>query len=295
MKPTCVLFALLSCLLGMGETPLQAAPPAGWVLVFNDEFEAAALDETKWNTTMHFAGAMGPRYHNETYLSYTLDEEARIGGGLLRLRTDRRTISGSEPMGLFHYSQGLVSTHDKFTFTHGYIEIRAKYPGGRGLWPCFWLMPEDQSWPPEFDIGEYYGGQRKMHHGLAHGTMLDPQWDSTGDHETDFVNAWHTIALEWTAGRAVWLVDGVVRKTVVANYVPTVAMYVILSNSVSSRYGPSGEPDAETIFPNHFEIDYVRIYQPPKAIATAEPPPPAPAKTVESAAVLAILPGPPLP
>ena len=281
-------------------SPLRADPPADWRLVFNDEFKGSQLDTTKWNTTMEFAGTQGPRYHNEFYLSYTLDEDVVVGEGSLRLLTDRRTISGSEPIGLFDYSQGLVSTHDKFSFTHGYIEIRAKYPGGKGLWPCFWLMPEQQqSWPPEFDIGEYYGGQRKMHHGLAYGSMREPQWDSTGDKETDFVNEWHTIALEWTKGKAVWYVDNVVRKTVVADYVPDGPMYVILSNSVSSAQGPSGAPDEHTVFPNQFEIDYIRIWQAPPApapaVIAAELPVVAKPKPVETPSIVAILPASPLP
>lgn len=272
---------------------LHAEPPAGWRLVFSDEFDGTQLDTSKWNTTMEFPGTHGPRYHNEFYLSYTLDEDVLIQDGHLRLRTDRQTISGSEPIGLFDYSQGLVSTHDKFSFTHGYVEIRAKYPGGKGLWPCFWLMPAEQSWPPEFDIAEYYGGQRKMHHGLAHGDMRQPQWDSTGDTDTDFVNEWHTIALEWTPGKAVWLVDGVVRKTVIADYVPSSPMYVILSNSVSSAYGPSGAPDEHTVFPNQFEIDYIRIWQAPKPeLIATEPAKPKPAETPS---IIAILPTTPLP
>ena len=195
----------------------------------------------------------------------------RIRGGLLRLRSDRRTVEGAERPGMFAYTQGLVSSHGKFDYTHGYIEICAKYPGGKGMWPCFWLMPQHQSWPPEFDIAEYYGGQRKMHHGLAHGTAHEPRWDSTGDSETDFTSGWHTYSLEWMPGRAVWSVDCIPRKIVNADYVPNVAMYVILSNSVSSRLGPSGEPDENTVFPNYFEIDYVRVYQPPPG-ATIEAP-----------------------
>ncbi len=287
------LFVLgFAALVWSGRLSLCAAPPDGWRLVFSDEFDTGELDTEKWATTMEFAGTHGPRYHNEYYLSYTLDEDALTAGGLLRLRTDRRVVSGSEPIGLFEYSQGLVSTHGKFTFTHGYIEIRAKFPGGKGLWPCFWLMPEHQSWPPEFDIAEYYGGQRKMHHGLAYGSMHEPLWDSTGDTETAFENTWRTYALEWTPGRAVWSVDGVARKTVVADYVPALPRYVILSNSVSSRIGPSGEPDDATVFPNFFEIDYVRIYQAPPKIIAAEPPKP---KPVEPPPIFAILPGAPLP
>jgi len=259
---------------------------------------------------MDFPGTHGPRYHNEYYQSYTLDDDVIVRDGLLRLRTERRSVSGEEPIGLFDYSQGLVSTADKFTFTYGYVEIRAKYPGGKGMWPCFWLMPQDgSSWPPEFDIAEYYGGQHKMHHGLAYGTMRETKWDSSGDTQTDFVNNWHIIALEWTPGKAVWYVDGVACKTVIADYVPNVPMYVLLSNSVSSRLGPSGAPDENTVFPNDFAIDYVRVYQPPAALilAKAEPAPsipkapepvkePAPAAVPEPAKpIIAVLPATALP
>ena len=254
-------FLQLATLL-ISASSLQAGPPAGWAQVFADEFDAGALDTKKWGTTMAFAGIHGPRYHNEYYASYTVDEDVIIEGGTLRLRTDRRAVTGQEKPGTFDFTQGLVSTDGKFAFTHGYVEIRAKFPGGRGLWPCFWLMPQHQSWPPEFDIAEYYGGQRKMHHGLAHGEMHNPQWDSTGDSETEFENVWHTFALEWKPGSATWYVDGVVRKKITADYVPNCAMYVILSNSVSSSRGPSNQPDEKTIFPNYFEIDYVRVYQP---------------------------------
>ena len=58
-------------------------------------------------------------------------------------------------------------------------------------------------------------------------------------------------------------VDGAVRKTIAADYVPESAMYLVLSNGVSSVFGPSGEPDEATVFPNSFSIDYVRVYQAP--------------------------------
>ena len=255
----------LAVLVVMGDSPLRAEPPEGWRLVFNDEFNGDELDAAKWNTTMAFIGTHGPRYHNEYYASYTLDENAIVADGVLRLRTDRRTHEGAEAPGMFDYTQGLISSHDKFAFTHGYIEIRAKYPGGKGLWPCLWLMPQHQGWPPEFDIAEYYSSSRTMHRGLAHGELYDSKWDSTWDAENDVEDGWHIFALEWMPGRAVWSVDCIPRKVINADYVPNVAMYLVLSNSVSSRFGPSGEPDKTTVFPNDFAIDYVRVYQAPPA------------------------------
>ena len=116
--------------------------------------------------------------------------------------------------------------------------------------------------------------------------------------ETDFINDWHTIGLEWTEGRAVWSVDGIPCKTVTADYVPKVPMYVILSNSVGSRQSPAGAPNEATVFPNDFAIDYIRIYQapPPTQIVKAEPPAvKAPAPAPEAKPIIAILPASPLP
>src|SRR6516162_45904 len=81
----------LLALVWMGASPLMAAPPAGWQMVFSDEFDGQALDANKWSTSMAFPGTHGPRYHNEFYLSYTLDEDVIVRDGLLHLRTERKT------------------------------------------------------------------------------------------------------------------------------------------------------------------------------------------------------------
>jgi beta-glucanase (GH16 family) len=283
------------------SAPLMAKPPEGWLLAFDEEFDGKQLDQSKWGTTMSFIGTRGPRFHNDSYLSYTLDENVVFSDGHLRLRTDRRTIAGTEPSGAFDYTQGLISTDGKFSFTYGYIEIRAKYPGGKGLWPCFWLMPQDQQWPPEFDIAEYYAGRRTMHFGMAHGTARDTLWDSAYDTSPALEGEWHTYALEWTAGHATWFVDGIRRNSVAAEYVPARPMFILLSNSVSSRFGPSGVPDEKTAFPNDLEVEYVRVYQPPLPItgvspvsppmAKPEPSPVAAGPTAGIVPVAAIIPG----
>ncbi len=226
---------------------------------FSDDFLASKLDETKWSTEMAFAGSMGPCYHNEFYASYSLERNIDFRKGHLRLKCDREIVSGVAPQGLFYYSQALITS--RRAFTCGWFEIRARYPGGKGMWPCLWLMPEDaQAWPPEFDIAEYFGGQKKMHFGLVHGAATSPVWDSTGDCETEFAGRWHTYALEWRQGWAAWYVDGHLKQIVVADHIPSCPMNLVISNSVSSARGSDGEPDADTVFPNYLEIDSVRIF-----------------------------------
>jgi Beta-glucanase/Beta-glucan synthetase len=47
-----------------------------------------------------------------------------------------------------------------FKQQYGYFEIRSKMPNSTGTWPAFWLTGT-QSWPPEIDIYEWYGGKTK--------------------------------------------------------------------------------------------------------------------------------------
>jgi beta-glucanase (GH16 family) len=180
---------------------------------------------------------------------------------VLRLRAEQRSVEGDNPPGVYDYSAGMISSHDKFSFLYGYIEIRARFPGGPGVWPAFWLMPQSHQWPPEFDIAEYYAGRKLMHLGLCHGDFPEINWDSGGNDDVPFEQGWNTFGLLWMPGRAVWTQNGVVKRETSGAHVPNIPMYIILSNGVSSRIGPSGEPDVRTVFPNFFEVDTVRVWQ----------------------------------
>ena len=55
-----------------------------------------------------------------------------------------------------------ISTKGKKEFQYGKIEIRAKLPLGKGLWPAFWMLGsniDSVGWPKsgEIDILEYVG------------------------------------------------------------------------------------------------------------------------------------------
>ncbi len=261
-------FFLIGLILLFGRAFLSAEalekaqfPPAGFQLALADEFSSARLNRDLWSTSLEVFGRWGDRYHNDSYLNYLSDDDVLIGGGSLQLRSDYRSVEGDNPPGVYDYSSGMVSSKGHYTFTYGYIEIRARFPGGKGVWPAFWLMPEKHQWPPEFDIAEYYAGRGLMHLGLCHGDFPEINWDSGGNSDVDFEGGWNTYGLLWSPGKAQWVQNGVVKREALGPHVPSIPMYVILSNGVSSRIGPSGEPDQSTVFPNFFEIDYLRVWQ----------------------------------
>jgi beta-glucanase (GH16 family) len=190
-----------------------------------------------------------------------MDDDILVRDGLLRLRAQRRTVTGDDPPGTYDYTAGWVSTANKFDFTYGYVEIRARFPAGRGMWPAFWMLASDNVWGPEFDVAEYFGSEQRMHFGLMYTEYPAVKWDSQHDRRSAWTDDWHTYALEWNPGEAHFLVDGVLHHTILADYVPDEPMYVILQNGVGTASGPAGAPNPETIFPNFLDVEYIRVYQ----------------------------------
>lgn len=234
----------------------------GWQLIWQDEFDGDTLDTDKWNTVIiDMIGAEGPRHHNDQYAQYIMDDDILLEDGILKLRAQKRTIEGTEPPGRYDYTAGWISTRNKFAWLYGRIEIRARYPAGDGMWPAFWMLSTDGGWGPEWDIAEFFGNQSRMHMGLMYTEWPQVTWDSQSFISETWTEDWHTYALEWLPGEARFLVDGEVYRTIVAEYVPSEEMYVILQNGVGTERSAAGVPDDQTIFPNYLEVDYIRVYQ----------------------------------
>jgi|GEM_PF-1117071 len=228
-------------------TPPSAAWEASWV----DEFDGTKIDTSKWS---YGSLPWGGKYHNDEYASYIMSEDSYVTNGMLVLRC--RKASGKE-FGGYPYSEGFVHSNGKLNFTYGYVEIRARYPRGKGVWPAFWMLP--QGWPPEIDIAEYFGSQDRMHMGLCVGTASNPIWDSSNFYG-EGVDSWHTWGLEWGPGYLIWRKDGVIKKTVFTNVVPSVPMYVILNS------GMRWDADSSTPLPNYFYVDWFRRFNPPAVV-----------------------------
>jgi beta-glucanase (GH16 family) len=241
--------------------PEPRSPGRDWTLTWHDEFADPRLDRSKWNTVMDFPGRAGGHYHNSSYGSYALDENIVLRKGRLHLLANDEPVVGDDPPGTYAYSEGFMSSHDLFFQAYGYWEICARYPAGRGLWPAFWLVPQDRSWPPEFDIAEWFGGNEGLHQGLATGQWPDVAWHSQWTYGSAPTTGWHTYALQWDPGRAAFFIDGEQTAVFEGSYVPDKAMYVILNSGVWVNDDRGGPPDATTVFPNVFEVDYVRVYQ----------------------------------
>lgn len=241
------------------------APTTGWDLAFVDEFNGSHIDSSKWTTHLAWSGDDGSsRHHNDAYLSYIMDDDVIESNGTLKLQTQRRHVCSAQRC--YEYSEGMIQTAGKFAAAYGYFEIRAKLPveAGRGLWPAFWLLRPTDGWPPEMDVGEWWTSNNRSHQGLAYrNSGGGVSWDDQNTYNP-LPRGWHTYGMEWSPGRQVYSIDGRTTKVVNGNYVPNVPMYLILNSGVEA----ANPPNRGTVFPNSFEVDYVRVYQQTGAGAT---------------------------
>ncbi len=169
------------------------------------------------------------------------------------------------------YTSTRITTAGKKEFMYGRIEARAKLPVGQGIWPAFWMLGANigrVGWPlcGEIDILEYVGKNPHQVYTTLHTTAAH------GDHASSKVTefptieeGFHTYAVEWDATKIEFFVDNqsvyvFAPKERTAEVWPYDQKFFILVNmAVGGNFG--GPEVDDTIFPQQFIIDYIRVYQ----------------------------------
>lgn len=239
-----------------------------WNLIFDDEFNGKTLDTTKWNTC-YFNFIVGNGCdHDQGELELYQPHNVSVSNGHVNLRADKHTVNAVNGK-TYDYTSGMITTgpgpyssYSRFTFTYGYVEMYAKLPAGAGLWPAFWLLPANLTWPPEIDIFEALGRQPNellmtYHYPTAQKpdnsagrTLLGPVFSSN----------WHTYAMQWEPGSITWYIDGVKRFSYTnSSAVTSQPMYLIANLAIGGSW--QGSPTASTSFPSLYQIDYIRVWQ----------------------------------
>lgn len=276
--------ALTALLLIGGAAPALAT----YSLVWSDEFEGTSLNAANWTIDVgNGCPSLCGWGNNE--LEWYRPENVTVTGGDLVLTAREEYYGGSS------YTSGKVLTRDKQDFLYGRVEMRAKLPYGGGLWPAFWMMPQDNyygGWAlsGEIDIMEssntmtsvggalHYGGQWPDNTSTSSSTSLGG---------TSFADAYHVYAVEWEPTVMRWYVDGALFMTRVNTQWYSEAapgnplapfdqpFYIILNLAVGGWYTGCTEPACVTAaFPQEYRIDYVRVYEdidnfPPTVAITA--------------------------
>ncbi|WP_066683992.1 glycoside hydrolase family 16 protein [Caulobacter sp. CCH9-E1] len=277
--------------------PAAAQAQAGeWKQVWADEFDGDKLDLTRWTPAADCGGG-----GNDERQCYAADPDTiSVKDGMLRLTAVKRKTKGlanpwagpTGPMKTGDYASGKIVTQGKASWLYGRIEARARAPGGQGVWPAIWMMPELSTyggWPKsgEIDILETVnlgapcepceGGRENRVFGTIHFAA-----DAAGAHRQAGGNTvmpaspdgFHVYAVEWTPEAIAWFVDGREYARVAPNdwkrddaeAGPAPfdrPFHLILNLAFGGRWpeGANAKGVDETALPATMEVDWVRVSQ----------------------------------
>ncbi len=237
---------------------------AGWKKVFEDDFDGAEMDWSKWY---------------QTPWSKHKDFAALDGEGHLAIKCD------FEPGTTNLVSSGV---HSRQTFTFGYVEARVKLTRNNGWWAAFWLYGTSSTNPgvdgSEIDIMEDYytraatpdGPNRPiLDHNLhvSVGKALQ-SWQYRSEH-FGTIDDWRVIGCKWTPFEISYYADGKLIGSS-ANHSPydgvvfdaanhaalECPLHIIFSGSIMRSWGRRNTAGFK--FPEFFKVDYVRFWEYPK-------------------------------
>lgn len=267
-----VFILLWSCLVQANE----------WSLVWSDEFDyTGPPNETKWNYEQGFV-----RNRELQYYTKARKENARVENGHLVIearkedwpnpgyRPDSSSRRWQRSREKADYTSASLITKDKASWTYGRIEVKAKLPTGRGVWPAIWMLGTNMrevGWPKcgEIDIMEYVGFDPNTVCANVHMAKYN---HTKGTGKGSKIKAdkpyasFHTYAVEWTPERMDFFFDEHKYFTFKNEHGGVDVWpfdqphYLILNLAIGGAWGGQKGID-ESIFPQKFLIDYVRVYQ----------------------------------
>ncbi len=237
-----------------------------FTLTWADEFDGTSVNTDHWTFE---TGSHG--WGNNELQNYTNGNNAEIKDGKLII-TAKKINENQQPGS---YTSTRIITKGKKEFTYGKMEIRAKLPSGRGIWPAIWMLGANidaVGWPAcgETDIMEYVGYQPNKVHATVH-TPAGYGNNANGSEKTleTAEEEFHVYGLIWTEKEMIFYTDS--PENVTHKYNPPTktednwpfdkAQFFILNVAVGGNWGGAQGID-NSIFPQSMEIDYLRVYQP---------------------------------
>ncbi len=255
----------------------MAQDTTNYTLVWSDEFEKdGPPDPANWGYEYGLV-------RNEEAQWYQPDNAyCEKGILIIEARKEQRLNPGYVPgskdwkkkNAMVNYTSSCLITAGKKTWKYGRFEMRGRIDINRGLWPTWWTLGVEKSWPAsgEIDMMEFYRG-KLLANIACMGKDGKPEWfiktspvDSMGG--AGWSAQFHVWRMDWTEDFiALYADDHLLNKVAVDSLLNKDGTgfnpfkqphYMLLNLAVGGTNG--GDP-GNTSFPRRFEVDYVRVYQ----------------------------------
>ncbi len=253
------------------ENPCEFPGIEGYSLVWSDEFEGDSLDLSSWSYNLADGCDRGICGWGNNELQYYTDEAKNsfIRDGKLVIRA----VEEGTPVNGYDYTSARIVTKNKQDFRFGRVDVRAKTPIGKGLWPAIWMLSTEERfgrWPAsgEIDIMELIGDVPNevlgtVHYGHDFHRFKSAYYELE---EGTFNQEFHTFTLFWKEGCIRFMVDDSLygepitpSLTLPTGYPFNETFHFIMNIAVGGNL--PGNPDGTVVFPQEMEVDYIRVYQ----------------------------------
>lgn len=250
-------------------------------LVWSDEFDYAGLpDSSRWNYEEGFV-----RNQELQYYTKARKQNAVVENGMLVIQADREKYKNPlydsaektewrKSREFAGYTSASLTTQNRASWKYGRIEVRAKLPAGRGMWPAIWMLGTNigsVGWPAcgEIDIMEYVGYNPDTVYGTVHTEKFNHVRKTQKGSKTGIQNPcedFHLYVIEWDSLKIDFLVDDTKYFSFANDGTGAAAWpfdrehYLIINIAVGGSWGGEHGVD-DTIFPQRMYVDYVRVYQ----------------------------------
>ncbi len=236
-------------------------------LVWEDDFNIdGKVNEDIWNIT--YSGS-GNGNDEKQFYTNRLDN-VFCKDSLLHL------VAKKEDFEEKHYTSGKITTFGKKSIKYGKIEILAKLPKGRGMWPALWMLGENirkVGWPlcGEIDIMENVGRRHEEIHFSIHSKKYNHNLNTHQTHVvpiSDVHDDFHKYTLVWDENSIEYYVDDKHYVTFTKGedgrdtdkegwpYEPP--YFLIINLAVGGTFGG---PIDDDIFPQTLLVDYIKVYE----------------------------------
>jgi len=269
-------------------------------MVFEDNFDGPAIDETKWNTGLTWGDTQIINGEQQ----YFVNTQAQPGFGYDPFKFDNGDLvieaiptpaefedslppvcDMPDPTGNERclFLSGALSSHDKFGITYGYVEGRMKVGDVAGMLSSFYLYhrfpgTDQMLHGPEIDIVEFLGENpfgdedafqtyhfvdtfhSELDNHLIRSAPTMFQKNETGER---YSADYHTFGVLWEPQLVIWYIDGKEIKRLSGPQVARQQMNIVTYLVAGSAWAPTPADD-ESIYPLQYRVDYIRAYQRPE-------------------------------
>ena len=244
-------------------------------LVWSDEFDVdGGVDTAKWTPETVPPDNETSWWNGEKQHYTDRQDNAYVSNGTLKIvaKKEEFTFVNSRNENIKKdFTSARLITQDKFEFTYGRIDVRAKLPQGDGTWPAIWTLGaniDTVNWPAcgEIDIMEHWGHEATIVSSATHNQACSGGCNNVTVGTTtinDYATEFHVYSIVWDENEIRFLIDDEYKykykpsNKTDDNWPYNKDQFILLNVAMGGSWF--------TIDPNFteatMEVDYVRVYQ----------------------------------